>query len=126
VLDPTPDERERAWFRLHDALPSGWRVGPAGYDPGRHRWVVSAWSPVGGRRRPPDETIEGEGIDELGAVTDLATTLEERAREEAFAEIERRGRLSFVAGAEEESLRLGRPLTDEQLRRVIRGYPGTR
>jgi hypothetical protein len=64
----------------------------------------------------------GSGVDELGAVTDLAMTLEERASSEAFAEIEERARLAYVAGAEEESGRLGRPLTDDELQR-IRGLP---
>jgi hypothetical protein len=123
VIDPTPAERERAWFRLQAALPPGWRVGPASYDPDRHRRVVNAWSPVGGRRRPSEETIEGEGVDELGAVTDLAMMLEERTRPELVAGIEKRGRLAFVAGAEEESRRSGRPLTDEELQRVFRGFP---
>ena len=120
---PSPAERERTWFRLHGALPPGWRAGPASYDPARHRWTVAAWSPVGGRRHPPGETLMGSGVDELAAVTDLAMTLEERARAGAFADIERRGRLAFVAGAEEESRRLGRPLSGDELEQVLRNFP---
>jgi hypothetical protein len=123
VMDPTPAERERTWFRLHDAFPPGWRVGPASYDPARHRWTVSAWSPVGGRRHPPEETLTGVGVDELGAVTDLAMTLEERARADAIAEVDRRGRLAFLTGAEEQSRRLGRSLTEDELNRVLRRFP---
>jgi hypothetical protein len=37
---PTP--RERAWFDIHDLLPDDWRVGRPSYDPGRHRWDVTA------------------------------------------------------------------------------------
>jgi hypothetical protein len=65
----------------------------------------------------------GSGVDELAAVTDLAMTLEERARLDAFADIEQRGRLADLAGAEEESRRLGRPLTDVELDRVLRRFP---
>jgi hypothetical protein len=65
----------------------------------------------------------GSGVDELSAVTDLAVTLEERARADAFSGIEQRGRLAFVAGAEEESRKLGRPLTDKELQRVVTRIP---
>jgi hypothetical protein len=65
----------------------------------------------------------GSGIDELAAVTDLAMTLEERAKADAFAGIEQRGRLAYLDGAEEESQRLGRPLTDAELERLIRRFP---
>lgn len=41
------------------------------------------------------------------------------------AELNRRLRLAFVQGAEERSRRVvGRPLTDEELQRVIARYPG--
>jgi len=123
AMDPSPAEHERTWFRLHDALPSGWRAGPASYHPARHCWTVAAWSPVGGRRHPPEETLIGSGVDELAAVTDLAMTLEERPRTEAFEEIERRGRLAYLAGAEAESRRPGRPLTDAELERVTGRSP---
>ena len=40
-------------------------------------------------------------------------------------ELNRRVRLGFVEGAEERSRReLGRGLTDEELRRILRRYPG--
>jgi len=103
-------------------LPDGAPV-PASYHPARHCWTVAAWSPVGGRRHPPEETLIGSGVDELAAVTDLAMTLEERPRTEAFEEIERRGRLAYLAGAEAESRRPGRPLTDAELERVTGRSP---
>ena len=65
----------------------------------------------------------GSGVDELASVTDLAMTLEERARADAFAGVERRGRLAYLAGAEDESQRLGRPLTARELERVLRRFP---
>jgi hypothetical protein len=40
-------------------------------------------------------------------------------------ELNRRLRLAFIAGSEERSRReLGRGLTDEELRRTLRRYPG--
>jgi hypothetical protein len=122
-MEPGPAERERVWVRVQAALPTDWRVGPATYNPGRGRWTVSSWSPVRGRRRPPEHTLTGEAVDEVGAVTDLAMALEERARSKRVDQLDRRGRLAYVAGAEEESRRLGRPLTDEELDRVLRRFP---
>jgi hypothetical protein len=41
------------------------------------------------------------------------------------ADLNRRLRLAFIGGAEERSrARLGRGLTDEELERVLRWYPG--
>jgi len=65
----------------------------------------------------------GSGVDEHGAVTDLAMTLEERARADDFADVEQRGRLAYLSGAEAESRRLGRPLTGDELEGVIRRFP---
>lgn len=67
--------RERVWNAVHDALPTGWRVGPPTYDPEHHRWSVTARSPQPGRRKPP-ETITGTGEDEIAALTYLALALE--------------------------------------------------
>ena len=50
-------------------------------------------------------------------------TLEERARADAYAGVEQRRRLAYLAGAEEEARRLGRPLTDTELGRVLRRFP---
>jgi hypothetical protein len=48
--------------------------------------------------------------------------IESPARRQA---LNRRLRIAFIAGAEESSrTRLGRGLTDEELRRVLRRYPG--
>lgn len=72
-----PDEREEAWFAIHDALPAGWRIGRAQYDPGRHAWVVAAHAPTNGRGRIP-ESLEGLGADEIAALWDLHHKLEAR------------------------------------------------
>jgi len=58
-----------------------------------------------------------------GNVTDMRTDpkLARRRR----AELNRRLRLAFIAGAEERSRRtVGRSLTDAELRRIIQRYPG--
>ena len=69
--------RERAWNDIHDLLPERWQVGPATFDPGRHRWSVTARSPkYSGRLRPP-ATASGDGEDEVAALTDLALKLRE-------------------------------------------------
>lgn len=57
---PAMSTRERAWNEVHDALPSGWHVGPPTYDPEGHCWAVTARSPKPGRRKPP-ETITRTG-----------------------------------------------------------------
>lgn len=72
-----PDEREEAWFALHDALPPGWRLGRAEYDPGRHKWAVSATRPTHRRGKLP-ETVEGLGVDECAALWDLHRQLVSR------------------------------------------------
>jgi hypothetical protein len=46
-------------------------------------------------------------------------------RTDRFRELNRRLRVAFIAGAEERSLReLGRGLSEEELERVLRRYPG--
>jgi hypothetical protein len=112
------DEREAAWFALHDALPPGWRVGEVTYDPASAEYVVTAMSPRPvGRGRPPDRVIVGRGADEVTAVAALAETLR--------VDLNTRARAAFIEGADEDSRRrLGRGLTAEELERVLRHYPG--
>lgn len=69
-----PDEREEAWFAVHEALPPGWRVGRGEYDPGRHKWAVSAYLPTHRRGKMP-ETLEGLGVDEVTALWALHALL---------------------------------------------------
>jgi hypothetical protein len=46
-------------------------------------------------------------------------------RSDRFRELNRRLRVAFIAGAEERSRReLGRGLSEEELERVLRRYPG--
>lgn len=117
--------RERAWSDVHALLPDGWRVGPTSHDPGRRRWIVSAWSPKYANRLKPPATVPGEGEDELAALTDLVVRLRElRAVEQRLA-LEERQRAAFLRGAEEHSqATLGRPLTQDELERVLARYRG--
>ncbi len=39
------DELEAAWGALHASTRGGWRVGQPMYNPGAHRWQLSAWMP---------------------------------------------------------------------------------
>jgi hypothetical protein len=115
--------RERAALDILNRLPDGWHVGPATYDPGSRRWSVTARGPHPGRGKHP-ETIRGTGEDELAAMAYLAIALEELRRDERLEEIDRRGRLSFLEGAEEQSREAtGRPLSAEELNRVTRRHP---
>ena len=91
-----PAKRERAALDVLSRLPNGWRVGPATYDPGTRRWIVTARGRHPGRGRQP-ETITGTGEEELAAMTDLAILLDERRRRELLDAIERRSRLGGVS-----------------------------
>jgi hypothetical protein len=116
--------RESAALDILARLPEWWRVGPATYDPGTRRWSMTARSRPGGRLRPP-ETLTSRGEDELAAMAEQRSLLDERRRAEKLAEIDRRGRAAFLEGAEEQSRDVqGRPLTSREQRRVIRRYPG--
>ena len=117
----TANARYRAWAAIHDALPEGWAVGPASYNPGRDAWVVVARSPLpAGRYRPP-EVIEGVGEDEAAALTYLALALEERRGDVRRVEIGQRARLAYVQGAEAEALRArGGGLDAAGLERLVR------
>lgn len=116
--------RERAWDDIHELLPDGWRVGPATHEPGRRlAWSVSARSPkYSGRLRPP-ATINGQGDDEVAALTDLAIKLRELRDLEWRMALEEKSRAVFLRGAEERSqATLGRPLTQDELERVLKRY----
>ena len=57
-------------------------------------------------------------------MTDLAIRLDERRRAEKLAEIDRRGRLAYLEGAEDQSRSmLRRALTEDELEGVIRRFP---
>jgi hypothetical protein len=121
LLRVTP--RERAWADVHDLLPDGWRVGPPSYDPGRHRWNVTAISPrYSGRLRPP-ATIEAHGEDELYALTELVFRLRELRDIEHRRAIEEQARTAYIQGAEDRSRStLGPPLSPDELERILRRY----
>jgi hypothetical protein len=66
----------------------------------------------------------GEWRDQMnGSMADQKAEL--RSLTARRADLNRRLRLAFIEGAEERSrARLGRGLTDEELQRVLRRYPG--
>jgi hypothetical protein len=78
------------------------------------------------------DVLDGQGRDGDGHVPasgrrNLADMARETERDKAArrAELNRRLRIEFVEGAEERSRReLGRGLTADELRRVLRRYPG--
>ena len=114
---------------IHELLPGGWRVGPTSYEPGRRRWSVAARGPNNGNRLKPPQIVagEGEGEDELHALTELVLALREMNRPGRMAELERRMRLAYCQGAEERSRRqVGRGMTEEEIEGVGRAYPGDR
>jgi hypothetical protein len=117
------DPRHRAWDDIHDRLPPGWRVGPTSFDPGCHRWSVTARSPkYSGRLRPP-AIVVGDGEEELAALTDLAVKLIELGNVDRRMAIEERARAAYIHGAEEHRrATLGRALTPDELRRVLERY----
>jgi hypothetical protein len=63
-----PATRERAALDVLALLPDGWHVGPMSWDPGSHRWSVTARGPHPGRGKAP-ETVTGRAEDELAAFT---------------------------------------------------------
>ena len=57
-------------------------------------------------------------------MVDLRIRLDERRRAATLADIDRRGRLAYVEGAEAQSqAAAGRPLTADELERVTKRYP---
>ena len=110
------EPRHRSWDDIRELLPVGWQVGPTSYEPGNRRWTVVARAANTGVRGKPPETVVGEGEDELHALTELALKLGEMACPRQMADLERRARQAFLAGAEEHSRRdQGPGLTDEEL-----------
>jgi hypothetical protein len=115
-----PALRERAALDVLNRLPEWWRVGQASYDPGAGRWSITARGPHPGRGKKP-ETVSAQGEDEVAAMTYLSIALDERHRVEQLQDLDRRGRLAFVDGAEEESQAAqGRPIARRWGRRDSR------
>lgn len=115
-----PATRERAALDVLNRLPDGWHVGQAGYDPGRGRWSITALGPHPDRGKAP-ETVSAQGEDEVAAMTYLSIALDERRHAEQLQDLDRRGRLAFVDGAEEESQAAhGRPIARRWGRRDSR------
>ena len=118
-----PALRERAALDVLGRLPDGWRVGRASYDPETRRYAVTARGPHPGRGKAP-ETITGTGEDEIAALTYLGLLLDDRRWPERAADLDGRGRLAYLDGAEAQSCEAeGRPLTGDELERVSRRYP---
>ena len=64
-------------------------------------------------------------MSEVAALEALAALLEDRTVADPRAVLNQKLRAAFVEGAEEDSRRrLGRGLTEEELERVLRHYPG--
>jgi hypothetical protein len=83
---------------------------------------VTARGPHPGRGKAP-ETNTGPGEDELAAMADLRILLDDRRRPERAADLDQRGRLAYLDGAEARSRDAeGRPLTGDELKRVTRRY----
>ena len=74
-----PAMRERIALDVLGLVPVGWRIGQTSWNPGVHRWAVTARGPHPGRGKA-QETISGIGEDELAAMTDLRIRLEKRRR----------------------------------------------
>jgi hypothetical protein len=123
---PDVDEREEAWGRLHEAIPARWHVGLPSFDPGRPGWSISAVGPHPGRGKLP-VYVTGFGDDELSAIRDLDGRLrgERGDGPRKLDELRTRLRLAYLRGAEEWTRAdAGQGLTDEQLVRVLRQFPG--
>jgi hypothetical protein len=121
------DARERAWAAVHDAIAAmpGWAVSPTSYHGEAATWHVAAVDlrPTG--RQAKREAITATGATEMAALDALAGLLEDRMVADPRAVLNRELRAAFVEGAEEDSRRrLGRGLTEEELERVLRHYPG--
>ena len=67
--------------------------------------------------------LRGDGEDEVAALTDLALRLRELRDAERRMALEEKARAAYLHGAEEHSRRtLGRPLTQDELDRVLAGF----
>lgn len=119
-------EREKAWGRLHEALPARWTVALGSYNPGERRWSISAVGPNRGRGKLPT-FVSGHAEDELEAIRDLDARLRGDHSEgpRKLDELRARLRLAYVSGAEAWARQeLGRPLAHQELRRVAARFPG--
>jgi|SRR5215211_1636537 len=86
------------------------------------RSAACSSSRVNRKRRRARISNQDEG--ELEALTDLSIKLRELRAVELRAAREKRSRAAYLQGAEEDSrATLGRPLTPDELERVLRRYP---
>jgi hypothetical protein len=121
VTDPAA--RERAALDVLDKAPGRLAGRPRQLRP-RHPALARDRSRPASRPSKAPETITGLGLDELSAMIDLALRPDERRRAERVAEIDRRGRLAYLEGAEEQSGdAAGRQLTRDELERGTKRYP---
>jgi hypothetical protein len=89
------DEREAAWFAVHEALPARWTVGLPSQHPSTGIWTATAIGPHPGRGKQP-EAVTGSGEDEGAALRDLAGHLEAIPRAAGrLEELQRRQRLVY-------------------------------
>jgi hypothetical protein len=117
--------REDAWDAVHEALPAGWTVGPVVYDPGVPGWSVTARSLAHSPGQPPVK-VTGTGTRRNGALRALDDRLRgvSQPNGSRMAERERRFRLAYLEEVEERSREaLGRALSDDELKRVVRRFP---
>jgi hypothetical protein len=118
-------DSKAAWDAVHAALPADWTVGPPTYDPGVSGWSVTARS-VAARRGKPPVSVTGTGPDETAALRALDDRLRAvpQPNGSRMAERERRFRLAYLEGAEDQSRYVvGRGLSNDELDRVIRRFP---
>lgn len=119
------DAREAAWGAVHEALPAGWRVGPAAIgDPLRGTWSVTALRRARGRLATP-QTVTGTGPDEVAALRDLDDQLRGVPKPDGTAldAMRRRLRLAYLQGAEDWTRQeLGRGMTAEEAGRVVERF----
>ena len=119
-----PAKRERAALDVLELLPEWWAVGPTSYDPGTGRWTRTARGRHPGRGKHSRDNHRDRG-GRAGRDDGCRLQLDERRRAGKLAEIDRRGRLAYLEGAEAQSLAgEGRPLTAYELERVTKRYPG--
>jgi len=116
------ETRERAGFVVHDGLPNAWRVGPALEHPHTRRWTVSTISPRYAGCGIPPAVVEGQGEDEIAARTDLSIKLDELRAIERRMALEERARAALHGAEDWSRATLGRPLTPDELERVIGRY----
>lgn len=123
----TDDAREAAWGNVHEALPAGWRVGPAAIgDPLLGTWSVTALQRAHGRLAVAI-TVTGTGPDEVAALRDLDGQLRGIPKPDGTAldAMRRRLRLAYLEGAEEFMRdEFGRGMTVDEQAGVRARYAG--